>query len=68
MQVYFFDSSGAVKRYASETGSSWVRSLLNPRSRNRVHVAHITGVEVVICYYSTRNEWQFDPGRSRGRH
>lgn len=47
MAVYFFDSSALVKRYVSEVGSAWVRSITDPLSANRIYLAGITGVEVV---------------------
>ncbi len=47
MAAYFLDSSALVKRYATETGTAWVTSLLDPASGNRLYVAQITGAEVV---------------------
>jgi predicted nucleic acid-binding protein len=47
--AYFLDSSALVKRYATETGTAWVTSLLDPASRNRLYVAQITGAEVVAA-------------------
>jgi uncharacterized protein len=44
---YFFDTSGLVKCYVSEVGTAWVNGILHPGSRNSIHVARITGVEVV---------------------
>jgi predicted nucleic acid-binding protein len=45
--VLFFESSALVKRYASETGSSWVLSITDPRAGHRIYVAAITGAEIV---------------------
>jgi|ERR1051326_1842672 predicted nucleic acid-binding protein len=36
-----------VKRYSNETGTAWVRSLVDPASGNRIYLARITEVEVV---------------------
>jgi predicted nucleic acid-binding protein len=47
VSVYFFDSSSIVKRYVSETGTSWVIGITNPVMGNRIYLARITGVEVV---------------------
>ncbi len=47
MAAYFFDTSALVKRYATETGTAWVTSLLDPAAGNRIYVARITGVETV---------------------
>ncbi len=49
MAAYFLDSSALVKRYATETGTAWVTSLLDPVSRNRLYIAQITGAEVVAA-------------------
>jgi hypothetical protein len=46
---YFFDTSAVVKRYVAETGTDWVNSLLHPTARNALHVARITGVELVAA-------------------
>ena len=47
MAAYFFDSSALVKRYAKETGTAWVFSLVRPSADNRLYLARITGAEVV---------------------
>ena len=47
MAIYFFDSSGLVKRYIAETGSAWVQALTDSLSGNSIHVARVTGAEVV---------------------
>lgn len=45
--VYFVDSSALVKRYSNETGTTWVRSLVDPATGNQIFLARITRVEVV---------------------
>ena len=47
MAVYFFDSSSLVKRYVSETGTTWIRDLTDPSNRNGIYAASLTGVETV---------------------
>jgi len=47
--AYFFDSSALVKRYVSETGTGWVKSLLQPSAGHTLHLASITGVEVTAA-------------------
>ena len=47
MAVYFFDSSGIVKRYVRETGTSWVIEVAHPTAGNRIYLARISGVEVI---------------------
>ncbi|MBW4690398.1 MAG: type II toxin-antitoxin system VapC family toxin [Lyngbya sp. HA4199-MV5] len=49
MAVYFIDSSALVKRYVNETGSSWVLSLFDPASNNRIVIAAITAVEMIAA-------------------
>ena len=47
MASYFLDSSAIVKRYLTEVGSGWVRSITDPIAGNDIYLARITGVEVV---------------------
>lgn len=47
MAAYFFDASALVKRYATEAGTQFVTSLLDPPAHNRIFIARITGAEVV---------------------
>lgn len=49
MAVYFIDSSALVKRYISETGSTWVLGLFDPALNNEVFIAAITGVEIIAA-------------------
>jgi predicted nucleic acid-binding protein len=44
---YFLDSSAIVKRYAAETGSSWVQGVTSPLAGNRIFIARVTAAEVV---------------------
>ena len=46
MAVYFFDTSGLVKRHVHEAGSAWVRSLTRPSAGHTIFLARITSVEV----------------------
>lgn len=47
MGGYFCDSSAIVKRYISETGTSWIIGLMRLAAKNEFSVAQITGVKVV---------------------
>lgn len=49
MAAYFLDSSALVKRYASEIGTSWVTSLIDPTAGNLIYIARITTVETVAA-------------------
>lgn len=47
MGVYFFDSSGLIKRFTVETGTSWVLNLFKPSNKNIIFISRITQVETV---------------------
>jgi len=47
LSAYFFDSSALVKRYVSEAGTSWVAGIIDATGDYHIHVARITGVEVI---------------------
>jgi uncharacterized protein len=61
MSAYFFDSSGLVKRYLSETGSTWVIQLFKPSAKNTIFVARIAGVEVVSAIARRRKGLTITP-------
>lgn len=50
MDFYFFDSSAAVKNYLSETGSAWIRGLVNANPPNQIHVSRLASVEVISAF------------------
>lgn len=47
MAHYFFDSSALVKHYVSETGTLWVRGIVDASPPNEIAIAHVTGAEIV---------------------
>jgi len=47
--IYFFDSSGLVKRYVAEIGTAWTQGITDPSTRNGIYIAQITGVEVIAA-------------------
>ncbi len=47
--VYYFDSSAAVKRYAAEKGSRWVKDIVEPAARNVIHLGQIGVVEIAAA-------------------
>ena len=49
MAVLYPDSSALVKRYIAETGSVWLRALLDPATGNEVYVARITHTEIIAA-------------------
>lgn len=46
MPAYFLDSSAAVKKYISETGTGWIIGLFRQKPVNVFYVAEITAAEV----------------------
>ena len=49
MSRYFVDSSGLVKRYATEPGSSWIQSITAPANGSIVLLSEITRAEVTAA-------------------
>lgn len=49
MANHFFDSSGLVKRYNSETGTNWILNIYRPSRRQIIHIAQISLVEVTAA-------------------
>src|SRR5215217_3082586 len=47
MAVYYADTSALVKRHVNETGSAWVKTLLDPLANNTIITARISVVEVI---------------------
>lgn len=47
MPVYFADTSALAKRYIHETGSAWLRGLLDPTVGAETYVARITAAEMI---------------------
>jgi len=47
--VYYFDSSAAVKRYASEKGSRWVKDVVEPAAENVIYLGQIGVVEIAAA-------------------
>lgn len=47
MKTYFLDSSALAKRYVTETGSSWIRTITDNEIENIIVVARIAWVEVI---------------------
>jgi predicted nucleic acid-binding protein len=54
MPSFFVESSALVKRFAPESGSSFVLNLLRPSAKNRFYVARITEVEVCAALVRRR--------------
>ena len=52
--AFFCDTSALVKRYVSETGTTWLTTTLHPNLKQSVYVAQITIVEIASAI--TRRE------------
>ena len=46
MSHFYLDASAIVKRYSPETGSAWIRSLVDPQSKHTLALSEITLAEV----------------------
>ncbi len=46
MSSYFLDTSALIKRYLNETGSTWIKSLIDLSSGHVIVVSDLTAVEV----------------------
>ena len=54
MAVYFVETSALAKRYIAETGSVWLRALLDPSTGCSIYVVRVTAVEIIAAI--TRRE------------
>lgn len=55
MADYFFDSSALVKAYLAETGTSWVRTILDD-PKHRISISALAEVEVISALTRRFNE------------
>lgn len=58
---YFLDSSALIKRYVTETGSTWVQAITQPQAGHQLIIAQITWVEVVSALARLRREGHLSP-------
>jgi predicted nucleic acid-binding protein len=56
VNVYFLDSSALVKRYVTETGSSWIQTIADQAAGHTLVVARITWVEVLAAFARLQRE------------
>jgi len=52
--VYFVETSALAKHYIAETGSMWLRALLNPSTGCSIYIVRVTAVEIIAAI--TRRE------------
>src|SRR5262249_24442254 len=62
---YFLDSSALIKRYVSERGSIWVRTISSPSTGNTITLAPVTQVEVFSGVTRRRREAIITPRGAR---
>lgn len=55
MADYFFDSSALVKAYVAETGTNWVRTILDD-PQHRISISALAEVEVISALTRRFNE------------
>jgi predicted nucleic acid-binding protein len=46
---YFVDTSALAKRYILETGSAWLRGLINQTTGNKVFIVRTTAIEMIAA-------------------
>jgi hypothetical protein len=56
MVTYYFDSSGLVKAYAPEVGSTWVQQQIDPTSGNAVFISQLALPEVFAAFSRKERE------------
>lgn len=59
MKGYYLDASGLVKRYVDETGSKWLRTLVNAEPRPLLFTSRLTIVEVTSAFARRVREGTF---------
>jgi hypothetical protein len=56
VEVYFLDTSALVKKYMTETGSTWVETLTDAGSVNKIILARVTWVETLSAFTRLHRE------------
>jgi len=47
---YFFDSSAIVKRYITEIGSAWVKTVVKNQPKKNLYLSFVTGAEATAAF------------------
>lgn len=50
VDVIFFDTSAFVKKYLTEMGSTWIETLTDADSDNKIILARLTWVEALSAF------------------
>src|SRR5438128_7822778 len=64
MDVYFFDTSGIVKRYVQEAGTAWVQAVADVTAGNLIYIARITAVEVTSAVTRRQRGGHLSPSQA----
>lgn len=56
MTIYYLDTSALLKRYLSERGSEWVKTLAEPGTGNLILVSELTTVEFISALARRQRE------------
>ena len=64
MADYFFDTSALIKRHVRETGSAWVRSLVQAKAGHALYIARITAVEVTSAITRRQHPGDLTPAQA----
>src|SRR5258705_12171711 len=57
MTAYFLDSSALVKRYVTEIGTIWIRTISSPSAGHTILVAQITPLKLFLRWKLILNFW-----------
>jgi len=60
LNAYFLDTSALVKKYMTETGSTWIEALTDPDSDNQTVLARVTWVETLSAFSRLQRENKID--------
>ncbi len=61
VNAYFLDTSALVKKYMTESGSTWIETLTDSESDNQIILARVTWVETLSAFSRLRRENKIDP-------
>jgi len=61
VKIYFLDTSALAKRYVTEIGSNWVKTLTDPALENKIILSRITWVELISAFARLQREGKVDP-------
>lgn len=60
VNAFFLDTSALVKKYMTETGSTWIETLTDAESDNKIILARMTWVETLSAFTRLHRENRID--------